>query len=154
MPCRPSRGDPLGLGHGGGHVPPRDGTHGRQPSARGLLHLRHGVVVDRHGHQTSRRVAGPDETLASQPDSIRVDDLGPDAEGVHHLQAFRDRIRPPMDVVQNPAKKLRTRHLAPVPTHHAHGPGPEQACPVEDPRGLTIDLHDPGQTLLPALGSP
>ena len=113
-PRNPRRGDPFGFADGRVDVPRRaaapSGTAGRRtrPGSRPWRRCR-----------ASRTAAGASgsaiggELLAAEAGDVRVDDLGPDADLVHHREARRDVVGRGVGVVEHPPMKSLPRHRSP-----------------------------------------
>lgn len=104
--AQPEAVDAVDFGDCSPNVPERNRRH-RQQSIVGLaLHLCHGIVVD-GGDRPAKPVVGDlRHRRARKAERVRIDDLGPDAEFVHHRQAGRRRVRTRVDVIESPREEL------------------------------------------------
>jgi hypothetical protein len=154
-PDEPELLDALDLDEALVDVPPRQDRLREQPVARLGLHLGHRVVVDLDGEVAQRQITPAAQLLPAEADRVRVDEVGPDALGVHHLESRGDLRGAGGDLVHGRAEHVRhvvaLLHVGADDRRRARA---ADGVAVEDPLLLAVDLLDLRDAVLVALRCP
>jgi hypothetical protein len=152
---QPEALDALDLDEALVDVPPRQDRLREQPVARLGLHLGHRVVVDLDGEVAQGQVAPPAQLLPAEAHRVRVDEVGPDALGVHHLEPWCHLRRAGGDLVHRGAEHVRhVVALLHVGADDRRRAGAADRVAVEDPLRLAVDVLDLRDAVLVALRRP